>query len=100
LSLAIHMGISISEFDEMTPYELNLHAEVFMEKSLSEKQESLTLVWMGEYYHRVKNLPRITDELEKIFGKNQKQAMTDEEMLKVAHMLNFQLGGTVEQGGE
>jgi hypothetical protein len=84
----------------MTPYELNVCAEVYAETSESKHMENLTLVWLGEYYHRVKNLPKLEDEINRIFKKNAKQGMSDKEMMRVVEQLNIQLGGTVEQGGE
>jgi hypothetical protein len=62
-------------------------------------QERITLVWLGEYYHRLKRLPKIKDELKKLMP-NEKD-MTDEEMLEMVKALNVQFGGTFEKkGGE
>jgi hypothetical protein len=95
------MGLSISEFEEMTPYELNLFAEAFVEKETALKEEKLTLVWLGEYYHRIKRLPSLKSEVEKLTGKKHLKDMSDEEMLKMVEKLNETFGGTVkEQGGE
>lgn len=79
----------------MTPYELNCFIEVYVEKMQSEKEEKLTLVWLGEYYHRLKKLPSIQKELDSIRIKGQKE-MTEEEMLQQVKMLNAMFGGKVK----
>jgi hypothetical protein len=99
LKSAIHLKLSIEEFNEMTPYELSLCAEVFVDKIQSEKEEKLTLVWLGEYYHRMKKLPPLKDELKKLTG-NQNPQMSDEDMFKMAERLNLQFGGKVKERGE
>lgn len=78
----------------MTPYELSLYLEAYAEKQQSEAEEKLTLVWLGEYYHRVKRLPSLKDELKKISGEK-KKVMTNDEMLQMVKELNVKFGGTV-----
>lgn len=82
----------------MTPYELALFHESFIEKQEAEMKERLTLVWMGEYYHRTKRLPKLSEELKKISGQP-KKAMSDDEMLETVKRLNAQFGGTFVKGG-
>jgi hypothetical protein len=94
LKTAILLGISKSEFDDMTPYELTLHAECFLELKEAEIQEKITLVWLHEYYHRQEYLPALKDEIKKFSNKETKE-MTDEEMLAVVKSLNAQMGGSV-----
>jgi hypothetical protein len=83
----------------MTPYELALFIESYTEKKEADLKEQLTLVWLGEYYHRTKRLPSLRDELRKISGNNSKE-MTTEEMLETVKRLNAQFGGTYKKGGE
>jgi hypothetical protein len=59
----------------MTPYELMLYTETFTEMQQAKLEEKLSLVWLGEYYHRVKKLPSLKDELKRITGAKR---MTDE----------------------
>lgn len=99
LKTAIHIGLSIEQFDYMTPYELALFVEGYLEKQEAEMKERLTLVWLGEYYHRTKKLPSLKGELNKISGEA-KKTMTDNEMLETVKRLNAQFGGTVIKGGE
>ena len=65
LKTAILMGISLTEFDYMTPHELAVYAEAFLERRTAEFEEKVTLVWLHEYYHRQKYLPSLKDEIKK-----------------------------------
>jgi hypothetical protein len=88
------MGISISEYDEMTPYELSLFARIYNEKQKNEQEDKLTLVWLGEHWHRIKKLPSLNEALGK--KDKPKKQMTDNEMLEVVKKLNAKFGGSVE----
>lgn len=79
----------------MTPYELNVIVETFIEKQEAEAQEKVTLVWLNEYYHRQKKLPALKKCLEEFFGTD-KKSMSDDEMLKVVERLNLQFNGNLE----
>lgn len=57
-------------------------------------KDRLTLVWLGEYYHRTKRLPNLKDELKKVSGATDR-VMSDDEMLETVKLLNAQFGGTV-----
>ena len=92
LKTAILIGLSIEEFDYLTPYELALYIEARLEKEEAEMKDKLTLVWLGEYYHRTKKLPNLKEELRKISGEV-KQTMTDDQMLETVKRLNSQFGG-------
>jgi hypothetical protein len=97
LKAAILIGIPISEYNDMTPYELNVALEVYADRKHAEMQEQITYVWLGEYYHRLKKLEPIKNILEKM-NKDKNKNMTDEEMLDMVKYLNAQFGGTVESG--
>jgi hypothetical protein len=81
----------------MTPYELNVHAEIYQEKQKLEQEERLTLVWMGEYFHRIEKLPTLDEVLGK---KKETKSMTADEMLLNVMQLNSALDGTVKKAGE
>lgn len=84
----------------MTPYELTLYHETFQEKREIELKEQLSLVWLGEYYHRTKRLPNLKKELNKISSAGTiSNKMSDKEMLEKVRQLNAQFGGTFEKGG-
>jgi|tagenome__1003787_1003787.scaffolds.fasta_scaffold19484247_2 hypothetical protein len=99
LKTAILIGLTMNQFDEMTPYELALYSEAYAEKEEAMLKERLTLVWLGEYYHRAKRLPKLQDELKKV-SNGKKEPMSPEQMLRVVQRLNKQFGGTVIKGGE
>lgn len=80
----------------MTPYELSLFAEVYIEKEQSMIEEKVTLVWLSECYHRMKKLPPLREELKRLKSNEKIKGMTDEEMYKEAIRLNLQFGGKVE----
>jgi hypothetical protein len=84
----------------MTPYELSLSVEAHFEKQQAEMKDKLTLVWLGEYYHRTKRLPNLQKELRKITGEEEKPVMTDDQMLQTVKRLNAQFGGVHIKGGE
>ena len=63
-------------------------------------KERLTLVWLGEYYHRTKRLPNLQRRIKKDFRRSTKNNMTDDEMLETVKRLNAQFGGTYIKGGE
>ena len=83
----------------MTPYELSLCVEAHYETKQAEMKDKLTLVWLGEYYHRTKRLPNLQKELRKIAGEEEKPTMTDDEMLQKVKHLNAQFGGAHIKGG-
>lgn len=83
----------------MTPYELTLSVESYSEQKETDLKEKLSMVWLGEYYHRTKRLPSLKGELKKISSEASK-VMTDEEMLETVKALNAQFGGTFKNGGE
>jgi len=95
LKTAILMGISLTEFDYMTPHELAVYAEAFLERRTAEFEEKVTLVWLHEYYHRQKYLPSLKDEIKKLTGKDTDTEMSDDEMLQMVKGLNAQMGGSV-----
>lgn len=95
LKTAILMQLSLEEFDYMTPYELAVYAEAFLERKTAELEEKITLVWLNEYYHRQKYLPSLKEELKKMTGKSKNGEMSDDEMLEMVKRLNHQMGGSV-----
>lgn len=86
------MGISISEYNEMTPYELNLQILGFNEKRKRKDEDKLAMVWLAEYWHRAKRLP----SLKEVLGQKTqpKKQMTNDEILNEVKKLNAAFGGT------
>lgn len=97
MKLAISIGISMSEFWGMTPYELNLHAKIYSKKQKQEYKDEITLAylnsmwtiqWLGKKSEHPEPLHKILDNLYK-----EKKAMTDDQMLQQIKMLNKLFGG-------
>jgi hypothetical protein len=86
------MGLSINEYNEMTPYELGLHVEVFTDKLHFEQDEKKTIAWMTAYLHRVDKMP----SLQELLNKKEKKEMTEDEMLEAVKQLNIAFGGKVQ----
>lgn len=101
MKLAALVGISISEFWEMTPYELNLYAETYFEKQKQDYKDKIsleyynamwTIQWLGNKSQHPKPLGEILDDMYK-----EKKIMTDEEMLEQVKMLNAIFGGELKE---
>ena len=90
--LAVQLGICKSEYDEMTPDELRTHADVFREKKETENEDRITLVWMGEQFHRLEKLPPLSKILDK---EPEVKQMTEKQMLLNVEQLNAMFGGEV-----
>lgn len=86
------IGISKNEYDEMTPNELNIHIEDYYKKEQSRVDEGIALAHLNAHLQRVKKMPQLSELLEKE-KKQQKAAMTDEEMFERIKSLNASLGG-------
>lgn len=100
MKLAISVEITISEFWEITPYELNLIAKHYEEKQKNDFKEKLsleyhnamwTIQWLGKKSQQPRPLKEILNDLYK-----KKKAMTDDQMLQQVKMLNKLFGGTNE----
>lgn len=97
MKLAISCEIPLSEFWEMTPYELNLSAESYWNRRKEDYKEKLslsyynsmwTIQWLGKRQDHPKPLQEILDSLYK-----EKKMMTDEQMLTQVKVLNTLFGG-------
>jgi hypothetical protein len=78
----------------MTPYELQLYADIFEEK----REEKLTLIWLSEWLHRTEEPPALNE----FIGKKEEEPkeMTANEMLANVMQLNAAMGGAFEKVGE
>ena len=100
MELAASIGIPVSEFWGMTPYELNVYAKAYFEKQKNEFKEKITLEylnamwtiqWLGKKSQHPKPLKEILDTIDK-----PRKIMTDEEMLNQVMVLNKLFGGEVK----
>lgn len=106
--LATSIGISILDFWEITPYELDLAVRGYCKRKESEAEE---------YQIKLKNEQRLLTiqayeisrwvwvkrlDIKKILEENEpkKKEMSDDEMLAQVQLLNNLFGGIVEEGRE
>lgn len=92
--MAFRVGLRLSEYDEMTPYELNVYIEEFYHNKEIESKNDITIAYMTAYWHRVKKMP----DLNKLLDRKApvKKQQTDENMLATIRALNAALGGKEE----
>ena len=80
----------MSEYNVMTPHELNLHVEAYTERMTFEGKERITQAYLTAGWGRVKKMP----DLKKLLGQDKsKKQQTPEQMLKVVQQLNAAFGG-------
>jgi len=97
MKLAARIGVSISDFWEMTPAELNIYAIAYGERKKADDkilgQNNMVLAFLISRWVWQKRVD-IESCLNKLDGEDKKE-MTDEEMFKNVMKLNAALGGTV-----
>lgn len=87
----MRIGLSISEYNEITPHELNLHVQAYNERMECEYKERLTMSYYTAGWSRAKRMP----DLNKLLGNNNHSDVkqTDEQLLKTIRQLNAAMGG-------
>lgn len=92
MELATSIGVSITEFWEITPFELSMAARGYSKRQEQRQKESMYQAYLISRWVWAKKI-----DIKKYLGENQpkKHRMTDEEMLAKAKMLNALFGGTV-----
>lgn len=96
LELATFIGISVSEFWEITPAELNIAARSYQERRELEQKESIYQAYLISRWVWQKKV-----DIEKILNfEKKKKIMTDDEMLEQVKVLNRLLGGEVRIVGQ
>ncbi|MDD3892681.1 MAG: hypothetical protein PHE03_10325 [Bacteroidales bacterium] len=97
METAATIGISITDFWEMTPSELNIYAKAYAENKKQEYEEQISLAyinamwtiqWLGKKHQQPRPLKEILDSIGK-----EKRVMTDEQMLEQVKVLNALFGG-------
>lgn len=91
--VARRLGISLAEYDEMTPKELNIIADVLHEKFKTEAEDQLQLQWMNAYWQRVETLKPFNEEVEK---PQPEKRMSDLQMQANVEKLNALFKGNVQ----
>lgn len=79
----------------MTPYELNLSAEIYAEKKKQEEQNMIIQAYLISRWVWAKEVP-IEKILNELGTNKEKREMTDEQMLAQVKVLNALFGGEVK----
>ncbi len=95
MELATFIGISISEFWDITPYELNLIAKGYQKREEKRSKESIYQAYLISRWVWQKKI-----DIEKMLNAKKKKVMTDEEMLEKVKALNAIFGGEVKVIGK
>lgn len=84
------VGLSLSEYNDMTPHELNLFIKGYNDRLIQDNKEGLTLAYLTAAWGRTKKLP----DLKKILKEDKpNKQQTAEEMLNIVKQLNATFGG-------
>lgn len=89
MKAAFRIGLSLAEYNEITPYELNLYIQSYNERMSLEHKERLSAAYLTAYWGRVKKMP----DLKKILGEDKPKDQSAEQMLAVVRQLNAAFGG-------
>jgi hypothetical protein len=102
------LGISLFEYDNMTPAQLKLKTKAYKEIKTIEAEEyqiklkndyelAITQAWLTANWYRAKRMPNLDKVLPK--DKPLQKQMTDEQMLNQIKSLNAMFGGVVNKDG-
>ncbi|MGG3307320.1 hypothetical protein ABER23_07825 [Paenibacillus lautus] len=90
MKAAFTVGLSLSEYNGMTPHELNLFIKGYNDRLIRDNKEGLTLAYLTAAWGRTKKLP----DLKKILKEDtSNKQQTAEEMLNIVKQLNAVFGG-------
>ena len=91
MELATSIGMSITEFWEITPFELSTVVKGYAKRQEQRQKESMYQAYLISRWVWAKKV-----DIKKYLGENKpKRKMTDEEMLERVKQLNALLGGEV-----
>lgn len=86
------MGISVSEYDDMTPYELNLHIDAYNDHMKFEQEERVHAAYLTALWGRVKKFP----SWENVLKRKPTKQQTPEQMLAMVKALHAAMGGSTK----
>lgn len=98
MKLAAQVGINITEFWEITPFELSIYADAYAKRQETEQkimyENSVINAYLISRWVWQKRV-----DIKKFLNANgeRKKAMTDEEMLAKVKALNAMFGGKVQK---
>lgn len=91
MELAASIGVPITEFWDITPFELSTVVKGYAKRQEQQQKESMYQAYLISRWVWAKRV-----DIKKYLGEDKpKRRMTDEEMLEKAKVLNALLGGTV-----
>lgn len=91
MELAASIGVPITEFWEITPFELNVAAKGYARRQEQKQKQSIYQAYLISRWVWAKKI-----DIKKYLGENKpKRRMTDEEMLAQVRALNAIFGGEV-----
>jgi hypothetical protein len=90
MQAAFTVGLSLTEYNGMTPHELNLFIKAYNDRMVRDHKERITMAYLTAAWGRTKKLP----DLKKILNEDKpKKQQTAEQMLSVVKQLNAVFGG-------
>ena len=90
--MAIQCNVPVGVFNDITPFELNIIIECYVDKQTNKYKDLITQAYFTAYFQRVKKMPKLEKLLNDVERK-QKKKQTAEEMFEVVKRLNSALGG-------
>ena len=91
MELAASIGVPITEFWDITPFELSMAARGYSKRQEQRQKESMYQAYLISRWVWAKKI-----DIKKYLGEDKpKRRMTDEEMLERVKQLNALLGGEV-----
>lgn len=91
MELAALIDMPITEFWEITPFELNVRAKGYARRQEQKQKQSIYQAYLISRWVWAKKV-----DIKKYLGEDKpKRRMTDEEMLEKVKVLNALMGGTV-----
>jgi lipase chaperone LimK len=95
LKVAFRCGLSIQDYEYMTPYELMLAVEEYQDRMRIEHEARIVQAYMTAAWQRAKRMPSLKKVLRDVQPKQMKQ-QSPEEMLAVI----IQIHKAMERGGD
>lgn len=93
--IAFEIGLSVSEYYDITPAELTFKVEVYNRKQQQRYDEVVTMSYLSAYYNRIKKMPKLSEVLSKKEEKEIPKQQSPETLLEKLKLLNAQMGGDV-----
>ncbi|MCV4233304.1 hypothetical protein OHJ21_19155 [Virgibacillus sp. LDC1] len=82
--------MSLTEYNDMTPHELNLFIKAYNDRMVRDHKERITMAYLTAAWGRTKKLPDLKKILKEDKPKKQQSA---EDMLSIVKQLNAAFGG-------